>query len=566
MTVPETGTIHPAISFYEETRQLLHQRLPSILLANMVLMALLAVFDLVFTPARPAAVLPWRMAAITVCGLLIVLNRLDRGLQWGWLIVSCGYFCTGTVVLVFMLRTDTIASPAYVSLIAAITIFTGIAPLTATQALIIGFVLVCGYLGAVVGLDFLPAAQLVNLAGNLFFLICFVFIAAIQCWADTAAREREYRLRLAESDAARELNQQNSRLEEEVKQRTGEHHLSEQRYRLLYQAITDDLALIGQDGTILHANDSYLARFCGAPSRAGASLYDIVAVADRARVADELLGVIFRGEPVAGFRLSLRTSDNQPLAVEVSGDLLERDGTAAAQLLIRDISLRLQGEARLLASLDRQRKIESAAILALANLSEYRDLNPGRHLERIREYCRLLACQLAQRAEFTARLNPSSIQDLEQGAILHDIGKVGIADAILFKSGPLSGLEEEVLRNHTLAGGDVLKAMEREVQVGSFLGLAKNIAYFHHERWDGSGYPYGLHGEDIPLEARIMHLADAYEELTVAAAEEATLSHDQAVARIKGSDGRRFDPAVVEAFLACETEFGRVRASLTETA
>jgi response regulator RpfG family c-di-GMP phosphodiesterase len=143
---------------------------------------------------------------------------------------------------------------------------------------------------------------------------------------------------------------------------------------------------------------------------------------------------------------------------------------------------------------------------------------------------------------------------------------VGISDAILFKTGPLNGLEEEVLRNHTLTGGDVLKAMETEARAGSFLGLAKNIAYFHHERWDGTGYPYGLRGEAIPLEARILHLADAYEELTVAAAGVPPLGHDQAVARISADSGRRFDPTLVEAFLAAAGEFDRVRARLAESA
>ena len=552
--------------FQQETRQLLHQRLPSILLANMVLMGLLAVSDLVFPTALPALVLPWRLAAITVCGLLLVLHRLDRGQQWGWLIGGGSSLCTGAVILGLMLHTNTVASSAYVALIATITIFTAIAPLTGTHALISGFALVCGYLGAIVSLDFLPAAKLLELAGNLFFLICFVFIAAIQCWADHGAREREFRLRLAESEAARELDRQAGRLEEEVRRRTGEQLLSEQRYRLLYEAITDDLVLVDRDGTVLQANDRYLAHFCGGPCRAGASFYDAVFVADRARVATELLGVLFRGEPVSGLCLSLRTSDGRPLAVEVSGALLERDGSRAAQLLIRDISLRRECEARLLASLDRQRTTESAAILALAKLSEYRDLTPGRHLERIREYCRLLAEQLALRTEFAALLTPAAIQDFQQAALLHDIGKVGIRDAILFKTGPLSGLEEEVLRNHTLTGGDVLKAMEAEARAGSFLGLAKNIAYFHHERWDGTGYPYGLRGEAIPLEARIMHLADAYEGLTVAAAAQAPLGHDQAVARIRGSAGLCFDPAVVEAFLACEAAFDRVRRSLAETA
>ena len=129
-----------------------------------------------------------------------------------------------------------------------------------------------------------------------------------------------------------------------------------------------------------------------------------------------------------------------------------------------------------------------------------------------------------------------------------------------------AGRDRRVAAGSALGAGSALPRAEAEARAGSFLGLAKNIAYFHHERWDGTGYPYGLRGEAIPLEARIMHLADAYEGLTVAAAAQAPLGHDQAVARIRGSAGLCFDPAVVEAFLACEAAFDRVRRSLAETA
>ena len=156
------------------------------------------------------------------------------------------------------------------------------------------------------------------------------------------------------------------------------------------------------------------------------------------------------------------------------------------------------------------------------------------------------------------------IQNLYQGAILHDIGKVGIADNILGKTGPLSEYEEEALRNHTLSGGDVIKAMEEEAKGSGFLALAKNIAYFHHERWDGQGYPYGLQGGEIPLEARIVALADTYEELTASLELAVRLPHQQAMEHIVRSAGQQFDPVVVEAFVARQDDFDRIRVQLAE--
>jgi response regulator RpfG family c-di-GMP phosphodiesterase len=235
-------------------------------------------------------------------------------------------------------------------------------------------------------------------------------------------------------------------------------------------------------------------------------------------------------------------------------------------LVIRDIGIRKQLEKELLASLDKVRRTENAAILALAKLSEFREVTPGHHLERIREYCRLLATELAVRSELQDLITPEYILNLYQGVILHDIGKVAIADEILLKKGALTSREEEILRHHAVTGGSVIKAMEEEAQGSGFLSLAKNIAYFHHERWDGKGYPFGLKGEAIPLEARIMAVADAYEEVTATIEPEKMLTHQQAVEWIVSSAGHQLDPMIVEVFVRRQEEFERLRGSLAEKA
>jgi len=236
------------------------------------------------------------------------------------------------------------------------------------------------------------------------------------------------------------------------------------------------------------------------------------------------------------------------------------------QLVIRDISIRRNMEGMLLESLKKVSQTENAAILALAKLSEYRDTSRhSNHLERIREYCRILAIEMSRRAEFQEEITPTYIQSLYQGAILHDIGNVAIADDIMENTGSLTEKEQEILRNHTLRGGDVIKAMEEEARGSGFLSLAKNIAYFHHERWDGGGFPYGLRGNEIPLAARIMTLADAYDELTTAIDCEHASIHQKALESIVRNAGLIFDPAVVEAFVASQKDFDRVRVQLAET-
>lgn len=552
--------------FQQESRQLHHHRVYIILVIGISVMLLFTVLDYILAPAHFSEFLRYRLFAVCFGGLLLAVNHHDREQRRAWAIGLAWYLCAGVVILVMMHRLGAVTSPYYVGLLVIITFYTSLAPLTTAQTLISGFALVCIYLVSMFFVDSLTDYQMLSLFSNLFFMICFVAIAATQSWADTAARERECLLRAAENDVSRELSVQTEQLEEEVRQRSAEQMVSEKRYQLLFEAITDAVVLISPQGIVLQANQAYLRNFAnGSPEGGSLSLYNVVKGPDRQLLQTQLIEPIAAGHAISGYQTTLLTTAQTLFAAEISGILLHRaDKVIGLQLVIRDIGVRKQLEAALMASLDKVRHTENAAILALANLSEYRDINPGKHLERIREYCRLLAAELGRRAEFAVVITPIYIQNLYQGAILHDIGKVAIADEILFKKTALTMLEHEVLRNHTLTGGDVIKAMEEEARGSVFLSLAKNIAYFHHERWDGQGYPYGLQGMEIPLEARIMTLADTYEELTASLELAVRLPHQQAMEHIVRSSGQQFDPIVVEAFVARQDDFDRIRMQLAE--
>jgi putative two-component system response regulator len=151
------------------------------------------------------------------------------------------------------------------------------------------------------------------------------------------------------------------------------------------------------------------------------------------------------------------------------------------------------------------------------------------------------------------------IDDIYQSSILHDIGKVGIPDAVLLKPGELTAQEFEVIKCHTRFGGDALAAIEAQIEGRSFLQLGKEIAYHHHEKWDGSGYPGGLKGREIPLAARIVAVADVYDALTSKRFYKEAFSHEKARQIISELGGSHFDPEVVDAFLSLETKFDRIR-------
>jgi putative two-component system response regulator len=202
------------------------------------------------------------------------------------------------------------------------------------------------------------------------------------------------------------------------------------------------------------------------------------------------------------------------------------------------------------------------AVFALAKLAESRDPETGLHLDRIMEYSKILAVTLARQKKFAGILSCDDIENIYFTSILHDIGKVGIPDAILLKPGPLDAAEFETMKTHTIIGGKTLGQALAQYPEAPFLEIARNIAFWHHEKFDGTGYPHGLAGEDIPLCARIVALADVYDALTSKRPYKKAFSHDAAREIILEKSGGHFDPDVVDAFKEADAAFVEISTRL----
>ena len=198
---------------------------------------------------------------------------------------------------------------------------------------------------------------------------------------------------------------------------------------------------------------------------------------------------------------------------------------------------------------------QETTIESMGTLAEYRDPETGGHIKRTKEYVRILAVKLSQNPKFSDYLTEEVIALLYKSAPLHDIGKVGVPDHILLKAGKLSNEEFEQMKKHTVYGRDAIAKAEQRLGGDSFLRLALQIAESHQEKWDGSGYPNGWSGEDIPVSGRIMAIADVYDALISKRVYKPPFKHSRAVSIIERGKGTHFDPDMVDAFLEIEEEF-----------
>jgi len=207
---------------------------------------------------------------------------------------------------------------------------------------------------------------------------------------------------------------------------------------------------------------------------------------------------------------------------------------------------------------------QDVTIHGLAVLAETRDNETGGHIMRTQHYVLALAEYLATQPKYNDYLDHETIDLMFKSAPLHDIGKVGVPDSILLKPGSLNEEEWDVMKKHTLYGRDAILKAEKQMGAGqtSFLRFAREIAASHHEKWDGSGYPYGLVGEDIPLSGRLMSMADVYDALISKRVYKPAFSHERAVQIITEGDGRvmpgHFDPYVLEGFIKLQKQFHQI--------
>ncbi|HBT77138.1 MAG TPA: two-component system response regulator [Planctomycetaceae bacterium] len=266
-----------------------------------------------------------------------------------------------------------------------------------------------------------------------------------------------------------------------------------------------------------------------------------------------------RAEEFSGYIYFILLTSHGTLGEMIQGLSAGADDFIAKPYSPAEVLARLRGGERILSL-----ETRDVAIFALAKLAESRDADTGAHLERVQHYCRTLSQQLATIPRYQNTIDAEFVRLIFQTSPLHDIGKVGMPDAILLKPGRLDPHEFEIMKSHTTIGASTLSAALDRFPGVSFLQMARDIAASHHERFDGTGYPLGLKGEDMPLCGRIIALADVYDALTSKRVYKQAFTHDSARSIILEGRGSHFDPDVVDAFLTREEQFLVIRRRFAE--
>jgi putative two-component system response regulator len=236
----------------------------------------------------------------------------------------------------------------------------------------------------------------------------------------------------------------------------------------------------------------------------------------------------------------------------------------ALHLKIHDLTTELENKNKYLQSLVKKQvkkisKTQMETIFSLAKLAQSRDDETGRHLERVQKYCYALSVELSKTSKFKDVINKNFIKNIVYASPLHDIGKVSIPDSILLKPGKLTPDEYDKMKLHTIYGAETLEDVHKKFGANEFIEMGISIAKYHHERWDGTGYPEKLKDVEIPLAARIMAIADVYDALSTKHVYKEEFSHEKCVKIINDGRGTQFDPDITDAFVIINEDFRRIR-------
>jgi putative two-component system response regulator len=261
-----------------------------------------------------------------------------------------------------------------------------------------------------------------------------------------------------------------------------------------------------------------------------------------------------RRQNISGYVYIIMLTRHYSAAEAIKGLSAGADDFMSKPVGAAELAVRLRTAERILSL-----ETRDVTLFAMAKLAESRDPETGTHLERVRNYCRCLADYMRQNPVEDHAVDGSFVNLIYLTSPLHDIGKIGIPDSILLKPGRLSDREFEIMKAHTTLGADTLDAALREYPDATFLQMARDIAAAHLERFDGAGYPLGLASGSIPLSARIMAVADVYDALTSKRVYKNAYSHEVANSIMLEESGTHFDPVVMDAFKACESQFVAIR-------
>lgn len=418
------------------------------------------------------------------------------------------------------------------------------------------------------------------LLSNSFFFIGANFFGMTACYLIELASRRDFFLVTQLKTERQKVAQANEELEANIRERTkqlikinedlnltisghqkAQERLqrSEEKYRSIITTIEEGYYEIDLNGNFTFVNDSMVRIFdCESQNDLlGTNFRDYI---DDSKITDTLwsFNEIYQTNiAVSDMNWEVTKANGEICYLEVSANRINNSAGEPIGFrgIIRDITERKKMEQELLESYENIKQTRTMIILGLAKLAEYRDRNTGEHLERIMEYTRILTEALKEKTKYADYITDEYIEDVYISSMLHDIGKVGISDDILLKPAALTAEEYEKVKEHTILGGNALSAVESQVKGKSFLSIGKQICYHHHEKWNGTGYPSGLQGEDIPLSARIVALTDVYDTVTSDRVYKSAASHETAVDIIKKDAGSHFDPEIVETFLTVENRF-----------
>jgi putative two-component system response regulator len=234
----------------------------------------------------------------------------------------------------------------------------------------------------------------------------------------------------------------------------------------------------------------------------------------------------------------------------------------SAPVLLNRIKIHLDIDALVRERTAQIKRLQDGIVTVLADIVEERDMETGGHNDRTAEYIKILIQAMRERGVYAGEINEWVLETVIPSARLHDMGKIHVIDSVLNKQGKLDESEYEKMKFHTVEGARIIDRMIEHTGEGAFLRSAKLFAEYHHERWDGAGYPHGLKGEDIPLQGRIMAVVDVYDALVSRRAYKKAFKDEDAVQIIAAESGRHFDPKIVKVFLDIQAQVKEARESL----